>query len=136
MINYLLTLVGIGIIIPIDIIYLYLNKNFYSKIIDPNEKINWIYAITTWLLIVISIQLLVLSQSDNTLNKSFINGILLGLAMYGVYNLTSASVYPSKWDNKIIIGDTVWGMSLVGFVSLVLYQIQQSNNIFSDITIE
>ena len=56
--------------------------------------------------------------------------------MYGVYNLTSASVYPSKWDNKIIIGDTVWGMSLVGFVSLVLYQIQQSNNIFSDITIE
>lgn len=77
-----------------------------------------------------------LSQSDNTLNKSFINGILLGLAMYGVYNLTSASVYPSKWDNKIIIGDTVWGMSLVGFVSLVLYQIQQSNNIFSDITIE
>ena len=136
MINYLLTLVGIGIIIPIDIIYLYLNKHFYSKIIDPNEKINWIYAITTWLLIVISIQLLVLSQSDNTLNKSFINGILLGLAMYGVYNLTLASVYPSKWDNKIIIGDTVWGMSLVGFVSLVLYQIQQSNNIFSDITIE
>ena len=91
MINYLLTLVGIGIMIPIDIIYLYLNKNFYSKIIDPNEKINWIYAITTWLLIVISIQLLVLSQSDNTLNNSFINGILLGLAMYGVYNLTSAS---------------------------------------------
>jgi hypothetical protein len=56
--------------------------------------------------------------------------------MYGVYNLTSASVYPSKWNNQIIIGDTVWGMSLVGFVSLVLYQLQQSNNIFSDITIE
>lgn len=135
MINYLLTLIGLGIIIPIDSTYLYLNKSFYSNIIDPNEKINLIYAVTTWLLIVISIQLLVLSQSDNNLKKSFINGVLLGLAMYGVYNLTSASLYPSKWTNQIIIGDTVWGMSLVGFVSFVLYSIQKSNNIFSDIQI-
>jgi len=127
MINYLLTLIGLGIIIPIDTLYLTLNKNFYSKIIDPNEKINWTYAITTWLLIIISIQLLVLSQPNITLSNAFVNGILLGLAMYGVYNLTSASLYPSKWTNQLIIGDTVWGMTLTGIISLILYKISKSN---------
>jgi uncharacterized membrane protein len=131
MINFLLTLIGLGLIIPIDATYLYLNRDFYTKILDPNEKINWIYAITTWLLIIISIQLIVLSQPDNTLSKSFVNGVLLGLAMYGVYNLTSASLYPSKWTNQIIIGDTVWGMVIVGFMSLVLYKIEMSNPVFS-----
>ena len=127
MINFLLTLIGLGIIIPIDAIYITLNKNFYTQIIDPNEKINWIYAIVTWLIIVISIQLLVLSQPNIDFSKSFINGIFLGFAMYGVYNLTSATIYPSKWTNQIIIGDTLWGMTLTGVVSLILYQINKSN---------
>ena len=131
MINFLLTLIGLGIIIPIDATYLTLNRNFYTPIIDPNEKINWIYAITTWLLIIISIQLLVLSNPNVDSSKAFINGIFLGLAMYGVYNLTSASIYPSKWSNHIIIGDTVWGMGLTGVVSLILYQINKSNTYLS-----
>ena len=130
MINYLLTLIGIGIIIPIDITYLYFNQNLYKNIIDKSETINWTYAITTWLLIIISIQLIVLSQSNITDTKVFINGILLGLAMYGVYNLTSASLYPSKWTNQIIIGDTLWGMFIVGTMSTILYQIQKTNTIF------
>ena len=104
MINIILTLIGLSIIIPIDAIYLFLNKNFYTKIIDQNEKINWIYAIDTWLLIIISIQLLVLPKDLPQVAKDltqvsytpFINGLFLCLAMYGVYNLTSATLYPSK----------------------------------------
>lgn len=127
MINFLLTLIGLGIIIPIDGIYLMLNENFYKSILDPTEKINLIYAIATWLLIIISIQLLVLSQPNIDSSKVFINGIFLGLAMYGVYNLTSASLYPSKWTNQIIIGDTMWGMGITGIVSMILYEISKSN---------
>lgn len=130
MINLLLTLIGTGIIIPIDSTYLNLNKNFYKNIIDPNEKINLTYAILTWILIVISIQLIVLSQNNLTEKQVFIGGALLGLGMYGVYNLTSASLYPSKWTNQIIIGDTLWGMFIVGTMSTILYQIQKSNTIF------
>jgi len=130
MINLLLTLVGAGIIIPIDSTYLILNKNFYNNIIDPNEKINLTYAILTWILIVISIQLIVLSQNNSTVKQVFVGGALLGLAMYGVYNLTSASLYPSKWTKQIIIGDTLWGMFIVGTMSTILYQIQKSNTIF------
>ena len=125
MINIILTLIGLSIIIPIDATYLFLNKNFYTKIIDQNEKINWIYAIATWLLIIISIQLLVLPKDFTNHNISpFINGLFLGLAMYGVYNLTSASLYPSKWDYKIIIGDTLWGMIITGTLSYILHKIK------------
>ena len=122
--NFLITLVGLIIITLIDSTYLTLNKDFYSSIIDPNVPINIVYAITTWLLIIISIQLIVLAQDNLTQSKVFVNGILLGLAMYGVYNLTNASLYQDKWNNLIIIGDTLWGMSLTGIMSLILFNIQ------------
>ncbi len=121
--NILLTLIGTLIIIAIDSTYLYLNKNFYNSIIDPSVNINIIYAIFTWILIIVSIQLLVLSRDNLTQGKVFLYGILLGLAMYGVYNLTNASMYPNKWNNIIIIGDTSWGMLVTGIMSLLLYNI-------------
>ena len=122
--NFLITLVGLIIITLIDSTYLTLNKDFYSSIIDPNVPINIVYAITTWLLIVISIQLIVLTRDNLTQGKVFVNGVLLGLAMYGVYNLTNASLYQNKWNNLIVIGDTVWGMGLTGIMALILYNIQ------------
>ncbi len=130
MINLFLTLIGSAIIIPVDSIYLTLNKGFYSNIIEPNENINLTYAVLTWILIVLSIQLIILSQSNLDATKAFVNGILLGLAMYGVYNLTSASLYPSKWTNQIIIGDTLWGMTIVGTMSYILFQIQKEYNLY------
>ena len=126
--NFLLTLIGSLIIIAIDSIYLYFNKNFYNDIIDPSENINIISAILVWILIIVSIQLLVLSRDNLTQSKVFLYGILLGLAMYGVYNLTNASMYPNKWSIKIILGDTSWGMLITGVMSLILYNI--GNNIY------
>lgn len=122
--NPLLTLISTIIIISIDSTYLYLNKSFYKNIIDPNENINILYAILTWLLIIISIQLIILPQENLTQSKVFLIGILLGLAMYGVYNLTSASLYPSKWTNSIIIGDTAWGMLITGVMSVIMYKLE------------
>jgi uncharacterized membrane protein len=131
MINLLLTLIGLGIIIPIDSTYLILNKNFYKPIIDPDEKINLIYAVVTWLIIIISIQLLVLSRNDINASNSFINGLFLGFATYGIYNFTSASLYPSKWTEFIIFGDTLWGTLLTGLISFILYHISYSNTYLS-----
>lgn len=121
--NLLLTLIGSLIIIAIDITYLYLNKNFYNNIIDPSVKMNMIYAVLVWILIIVSIQLLVLSRDNLTQTTALKYGVLLGLATYGVYNLTNAAMYPNKWNLKLIIGDTMWGMLITGFMSVVLYNI-------------
>jgi len=121
--NLLLTLIGSFIIIAIDMTYLYLNRNFYNNIIDPSVKMNMTYAVLVWILIIVSIQLLVLSRDNLTQEKVFKYGVLLGLAMYGLYNLTNASTYPNKWNLKLILGDTTWGMLITGFMSVVLYNI-------------
>jgi uncharacterized membrane protein len=121
--HILLTLIGSVIIIAIDSVYLSFNKNFYNNIIDPTVNINIIYAIFAWILIIVSIQLLVLSRDNLTSKKAFLYGTLLGLASYGVYNLTNASMYPNKWNKSIIIGDTAWGMLLTGLMSLILYNV-------------
>ena len=121
--NILLTLIGSLIIIAIDSTYLYINKNFYNSIIDPSVNINITYAIFTWVLIIVSIQLLVLSRDNLTQGTVFLYGILLGMASYGVYNLTNSAMYPNKWNNLIIIGDTAWGMLITGTMSLILYNI-------------
>ena len=54
------TFFGLILIIIIDGIYLNLNKNFYKPILEENITINYTCAIITWLLIVISIQLLII----------------------------------------------------------------------------
>ena len=57
-------ILGLGFILALDNTYLYLNKNFYKSIIDPNENINIIFALLSWIVIIASINLLVLSRPD------------------------------------------------------------------------
>ena len=121
--NILLTLIGSLIIIAIDSTYLYLNKNFYNNIIDPSVNINIIYAIFTWILIIISIQLLVLSRDNLTQGRVILYGVLLGMVTYGIYNLTNSATYPNKWNYKIVLGDTMWGMLITGTMASILYNI-------------
>jgi uncharacterized membrane protein len=98
----------------------------YEPILDKSVSINYVYAVLTWLTIVISIQLIVLSRNDISENNVFINGALLGFAMYALYNFTNAATYPNKWNNKIIIVDTLWGTILTGSMATALYKLQDS----------
>lgn len=126
MLDPTITFLGLLLIIGVDSTYLTLNNNFYKTIIESGQTPNIIYGILTWLLIIISIQLIVLSRPDINSSNVFINGLILGGAMYGLYNLTNATIYPDKWTNTIIIGDTIWGMVLIGSVSWVLFNLKQS----------
>jgi uncharacterized membrane protein len=125
MIDFSLTILGLILIIGIDSIYLNLNKNMYKPIIDPNENINIFYAILTWLSIILSIQLIILSRPDINSSNVFVNGLILGFATYSIYNFTNAATYPSKWTNTIIIGDTLWGMTLTGTIAYSMYKIKE-----------
>jgi uncharacterized membrane protein len=124
MLDFTLTFLGLVLVVGIDAVYLNLNKSMYEPIMDPNDKLNLVYGVLSWLSIVIAIQLLVLSRPDLTNSNVFINGVFLGFAMYAVYNFTNAATYPSKWSNTIIIGDTAWGMLLTGGVALGMYKIK------------
>ena len=56
-------------------------------------------------------------------NKSPLDGFLLGLVIYGIYELTSKAII-KNWKWEIVIIDTLWGATLY---SLVTYIIQKLN---------
>ena len=114
-------ILGLGFILALDNTYLYLNKNFYKSIIDPNENINYIFAILCWIVIITSINLLVLSRPDLNSESAFVFGAYLGFAMYAVWNCTNYSLYPSKWNIVIASGDTLWGSLLTGLTAYMMY---------------
>ena len=120
-----ITFFGLLLITGIDGLYLKLNSDFYKPIMG-SEQINIIYALLAWLTIIISIQLIILSRPDINESNVFIAGVILGFATYGLYNFTSASIYPDKWTNSIIIGDTAWGMLLTGGITYSLYKIKNA----------
>ncbi len=128
MLDLTLTFLGLILIVGIDSVYLTVNKSMYEPIMEPGQNLNIIYGILSWLSIVISIQLLVLSRPDLNDSNVFINGVFLGFAMYAVYNFTNAATYPNKWSNTIIIGDTAWGMLLTGGIALGMYKIKDLMN--------
>ncbi len=129
MINLTLTFLGLVLIIGIDSTYLNLNSGMYLPILDPKENINLVYALLAWLTIIITVQLLILSRPDVTDSNVFIYGLMLGFGTYALYNFTNAATYPSKWSNTIIIGDTLWGMVLTGFIAWCLYKINNLLNL-------
>lgn len=114
-------ILGLGFILALDNTYLYLNKNFYKSIIDPNENINIIFALLSWIVIIASINLLVLSRPDLNSNLAFVFGAYLGFAMYALWNCTNYALYPSKWNIIIATGDTLWGSMLTGLTAYMMY---------------
>jgi uncharacterized membrane protein len=114
-------ILGLGFIIAVDNTYLYLNKNFYKSIIDPNENINVIFALLSWVVIIASINLLVLSRPDINSDLAFVFGAYLGFSMYALWNCTNYALYPSKWNIVVATGDTLWGSMLTGLTAYMMY---------------
>lgn len=114
-------ILGLAFILAVDNTYLYLNKNFYKQIIDPNEQFNITFAILSWIVIIVGINLLVLSRPDINSQNSFVFGAYLGFASYALWNCTNYALYPSKWSIKIAIGDTLWGSFVTGLTAYMMY---------------
>ena len=95
-------------ILIVEFIWLYLiNQKTYSdltKSIQKTEmKINYLYTIIAYIVILSSIFILTIpfikskfNKNDNIKNKllkALIYGSIVGFYIYGIYNLTSISIY-------------------------------------------
>jgi uncharacterized membrane protein len=54
----------------------------------------------------------------------FIRGALLGLIIYGVYDMTNLSTLKS-WPIPLALADMVWGAVLTGAVSVITFFVQK-----------
>tara|TARA_Y100000389_G_scaffold199548_1_gene238150 strand:- start:32 stop:412 length:381 start_codon:yes stop_codon:yes gene_type:complete len=106
------------IILLLDFIWLFnLQKNNWKNQIiliqkeNANFKINSI--ILTYILMSVCIYELAIKNVDkkNILKDSIKYGSILGLAMYGVFNLTNYSIF-NDYKFETAISDTLWGIFL------------------------
>ncbi len=111
------------IIIILDLVWVGLIMNkFYKKelgtlgrIENGSLKANIPATIGVYILLALGLVVFVFSSSSGV-SLAALRGAILGLVVYGVYELTNYAVL-NNWSSKIVIVDTVWGVVICGLTS-------------------
>ena len=112
----------------LDAIWLYtMTPLFYRKrfeLIQGSEmKIRMPFAIVAYALLLLTLFYICIPLSKEYKKNPWIPFALVGLSIYGVYNLTNAAVF-SKYPIDLCIVDTVWGGVCFGLMGYIYYKIK------------
>ena len=106
MFNFLMLISAI-LFIAIDMIYLNLMKNYFSKQIQSVQgspiKMRVLGAAICYIFLIIGLNYFIIKP-----NRSVSDAFLLGIVIYGVYETTNYALL-SKWSMLTVILDTLWG---------------------------
>jgi len=112
--NFKLGLIFSVIFLILDLAWI----NFFKLIFNPmieniqgsKVELNHYGSVLAYVVLIISY----LGIAFNGDKPDYFRGVLLGLAIYGVFEFTNLTMF-SKWQYKILIIDIMWGL----FVSLM-----------------
>jgi uncharacterized membrane protein len=98
-------------------------KNFYMPNIGHlfTSSVNVIPAIIFYLLYAIGVYVFVVNpglENSTGYLQVFAKGLLLGLVVYGAYDLTNHATL-KNWPYIVSIVDMAWGSIMTGLVSLI-----------------
>ena len=133
MIKYIIIII---VLFVLDIIWLSLNAKYYSKMIksiqNKDIKINIIYALFTYVLMIASIIFInipfiesKIKKTDSKteiIKKSLLYSGLLGLFIYGIYNGTNLATL-ENYDITVALKDTLWGVIIYTIVTTTYFLI-------------
>lgn len=111
----------LAVITMLVIDYIYLNvfsKHFNTqvKIIQGSEiNLKYIPAFFSYLFLLIGLKYFILDQ-----NKTPEDAFLLGIVIYGVYEMTNKAIL-DKWNYKSVVIDTLWG-GILFYLTTIIYQ--------------
>ena len=122
MIFNLKTFITISIVLLIlDYIYISIfSKHFKNQIYKVQKsplKMNIYTTVLCYILLVFGLYYFIISK-NRTVNEAF----LLGLLVYGVYELTTVSLL-KDWEYKTVIIDTIWGAILFATTTHIVYKL-------------
>ena len=110
--NYKLIILSIIIVLVIDSFYVLAAKNLISQTILKIQKkplsVNIFYILLSYLLIIFALNYFILDNKNLSLKEKYLNSFILGFIIYGVYEVTNASLF-NDWSSKLIIIDSLWG---------------------------
>lgn len=114
------------IILILDAIWIGVNYNMYKEAVqwvqeDSEMIVRTQYVILAYIMVLFATVYITIpfashyiKDTDNILDKlykSFAYGGAVGFAIYGIYNLTSLSIY-KNYNYRVAIKDTIWGTFL------------------------
>lgn len=118
MIQYLLAAV---ILVILDGIYLNLTKGYFNKQIKSIQgseiQMNFIAVAITYILLIFGLNYFIIQK-----HKSIQDAALLGLIIYGVFELTNLALF-KNWSILTVIIDVTWGTILFTLTTAIVYKI-------------
>jgi uncharacterized membrane protein len=118
--QFLFTLIPL---VVLDALWFFTMKPFYHKYLGDLLASSARIWPTIFLYILYSIGIMVLVtlpaiSGNYSMLKTVLLGALLGLVVYGVYNLTNQTMLKS-WSLTVLFIDIAWGTVLTGLVSFI-----------------
>ena len=105
--NYKHLLLLGGIVLSIDVIYIYLIHGLFnemiSKIQGKSIKTNKISFALVYLVLIFQLYYFIINK-----NASYLDAFLLGMTTYGIFDLTNFTIFDNYSLNVSII-DVLWG---------------------------
>jgi uncharacterized membrane protein len=109
------------IMLALDFIYLSYNRAIYEtqtvQIQRVMMNVQVLPAIICYLLLIIGLNVFILNR-----HRPVMEAFLLGLIVYGVYNMTSLAIY-KKYTWTVAAMDTLWGGVLFAIVTAIIYNL-------------
>ena len=106
------------ILVILDSIYLNVAKNYFNKQINlvqgSNIDLNLTATILCYIFIIIGFNYFVIYKKLSSAEAG-----LLGLMIYGVYELTNMALF-KKWQWSSVVMDTAWGGVLFFLTSVIV----------------
>lgn len=100
--------------LDLDAVWLTVNMDSHSKLFESVQKepltLRLVPALLVYILIPASITYFAIETSKNV-KEAFTKGGLLGLSMYGLYDLTNLATLKG-WTYTMLVKDTTWGTFL------------------------
>ena len=116
-------LTTIFILMFLDSIYFYVNKDFLSQqILDVQGtpvSLKLFPAFLCYVALAFGINYFILREK-----KSLLDAFLLGFVIYAVYETTNKATL-KKWTNKIVVIDTLWGGILFTLTTIIMRKIHK-----------
>lgn len=99
-------------------------KKMIRKIQGSDMQVNIIYAILSYVLMIIGLNFFVIPNinKDNLFNDSLKYGFLFGIVLFGVYDFTVGAVL-KNWNLKLAILDILWGGTVYFLATFLTFKI-------------
>ena len=102
-----------------------LHQDTIEKVQKSPMKVDYVPALMFYLMVPLG-YVFIVKKLSKTRKDAFLYGMLLGLLMYGTFDLTNKAVF-KEYPWSYTIADMAWGTLCVGIVSAVVFSLENNH---------